>query len=344
MRVFKVMFTAIITAAAGVAILSSAGLLNLELLYVPDTFLIPHVVGGFVLGAGFMISAYCPGTSIVAMASGKWDGLVTVIGVIVGSVVFGEYYPLIHGFYGSTAKGVLTFPKLLHVPFPVLIAVLVAAAFCAFVGADKVEGVFARRLSMPEGTKMTGGAKKALAAVFSLSIIAILFQYALPQGSSADTSRQVAEIMPVELAQMLIEEPRSLYVVDVRKGSASTKESIPQSIRFDEIKENIDAMYKGKTMVVYSQNGKDELKEGLLKYKGRIVRLAGGFDAWQSQIMGKPEQAYQANLEAAGADNRKMILAVHAAFTGAKIEAAAEPSSKPAAVMGMPKKRSGGCS
>jgi len=344
LRVFKVMFTAIITAAAGVAILTSTGLLAMDLLYVPDTFLIPLLVGGLVLGAGFMLSAYCPGTSIVGAASGKWDGAVTVAGVIIGSVVFNEMYPFIRGFYESTAKGVLTFPKLLGIPFPVLIPALVAAAVFAFFGADKLEGIFSRRLNMPQGAKMTGGAKKALAALFSLSIIAIVFQYALTPGFAAGTPKQVAAITPVELAQMLIEEPRSLYVVDLRKGSDSgRKDSIPQSVRFDDIRESIDVMYKGRTMVVYSQNGKDELNGGLFRYKGQIRHLTGGYDAWKSEIIGNPEDAYKASLAAADSYSRKMVSAIHAAFTGAKIEAPVEPSSKPGVVVGTPKKR-GGCS
>lgn len=344
LRVFKVMFTAIITAATGVAILTATGLLSMDLLYVPDTFLIPHLVGGLVLGAGFMLSAYCPGTSIVGAASGKWDGAVTVVGVIAGSAVFGEMYPFVRSFYESTAKGVLTFPNLLGIPFPVLIAVLVAAAIFAFFGADKLEGIFSRRLNMPQGAEMTRGAKKALAAVFSLTVVAIVFQYALAPGFAAGTPKQLAAITPVELAQMLIEEPRSLYVVDLRKEpDPSRKNSIPQSVRFDDIKDGIDAMYKGRTMVVYSQNGKDELSGGLFRYKGQIRHLAGGYDAWKSEIMGNPEDTYKASLAAADSDSRKMVLAIHAAFTGAKIEAPVEPTSKPSVVIGTPKKR-GGCS
>ena len=52
MRVFKVMFTAIITASAGVAIFTATGLLDMDLLYIPDTFIIPLMVGGLILGMG----------------------------------------------------------------------------------------------------------------------------------------------------------------------------------------------------------------------------------------------------------------------------------------------------
>ena len=344
MRVFKVMFTAIITASAGVAVLTSTGLLDMDLLYIPDTFIVPLMVGGFILGMGFMLSAYCPGTSIVGAASGKWDGLVTFVGVIIGSVVFGMIQPSVSGFYESTAKGVLTFPKLLGIPFVVLALVLTAAAFFAFLGADKLEGIFSRKFDMPEGVKMTSRAKKALASVFFVGIFAVVFQYTLPAGHQMEASRQISHITPFDLAQMLIENPRSLNVVDMREGNACKGgDSIPQSVCFSDIKDNIEFMYKGNTMVVYSQDGKRELPGELFRYKGPVAVLDGGYDAWKTTVIGKPEQAYQAVLDTSGNEKGKMISAVHAYFTGAKMEVPAE-TNKPGVIISKPKKRSGGCS
>jgi uncharacterized membrane protein YedE/YeeE len=344
MRVFKVMFTAIITACSGVAILTATGLLDMDLLYIPDTFIVPLMVGGFILGMGFMISAYCPGTSIVGAASGKWDGVVTFVGVIIGSVVFGMIQPSVSGFYESTAKGVLTFPKLLGIPFTVLAVVLTAAAFFAFLGADKLEGIFSRKFNMPEGEKMTSRAKKALATVFSVGILAIVFQYTLPAGHEMEASRQISHITPVDLAQMLIENPRSLNIIDMREGNVCKGgESIPQAVCFSDIKDNIEFMYKGNTMVVYTQNGRRELPKEFFRYKGKIAVLDGGYDAWKTTVIGKPEQAYQAFLNTSGNEKGKMISAIHSYFTGAKLEVHAE-SNKPGVIISKPKKRSGGCS
>jgi uncharacterized protein len=345
MRVFKVMFTAIITAATGAAVLSSTGLLGMELLYIPDTFLLPHLVGGFVLGLGFMLSAYCPGTSIVGAASGKIDGLVTVLGVIAGSALFGEIYPFMSNFYVSTAKGVLTFPGLLGIPFPVLTAILVAVAILAFFGADKLEGIFARILTMPRGTGMTRGAKRLLGVVFSLTVLAVIFQYTLAPHASATAPREAASVTPLQLAQMLVEEPRSLYLVDLRKGnSLGGTEAIPRSVRFDNIKDNLDTMYRGKTMVLYSQKGDGNLPAEAFRYRGRLVRLAGGYDAWKSEIMGKSDQTPQKAIGGLTDDEKKVAVAIHASFTGAKIKAPAESGSKPAIAIMAPKKRGGGCS
>jgi uncharacterized membrane protein YedE/YeeE len=90
MTVFKVMFSAIVTAMLGVLVLEGLGLLDLTALSesaLSFTYLWPMVAGGFLLGVGFIVSGYCPGTSVVATASGNLDGLVTVVGVVTGTLV-----------------------------------------------------------------------------------------------------------------------------------------------------------------------------------------------------------------------------------------------------------------
>ena len=344
MRVFKVMFTAIITAATGVAILTTVGLLDMDLLYVPDTFIVPLMIGGFILGMGFMLSAYCPGTSIVGAASGKWDGLVTFVGVVMGSVIFGMIQPAVEGFYMSTAKGVLTFPKLLGLPFPVLVAVLDFAAVLLFLGADRLEGVFARKFGMPEGDKMNGAARKTLGAVMAFSVLAVIFQFTLPAGKAPGASGRIASITPIELGQMLVEDPRSLYIVDLREVNACQgPQRIPAAVCFSDVKDNLEFMYKGKTLVVYTEDGKKSLPQDLFKFTGRIVALKGGYEAWRTTVIGKPEQAYQDFLNASDSGRRNMIAALHSYFTGAKVEAQVE-SAKPGVIIVKPKKKSGGCS
>jgi uncharacterized membrane protein YedE/YeeE len=140
MTVLKVMFTGIVTAMLGAAVLNAVGVLDLEAVqFNYPTFLWPMIIGGFVLGAGFVISGYCPGTSFVATASGKLDGLATVLGVIAGSLVYAEVEPKLGGFQNTGKLGVFTLSKWLHLS-PLTVAVLVALmAVGAFVGAEKIE-------------------------------------------------------------------------------------------------------------------------------------------------------------------------------------------------------------
>ncbi len=90
MRVFKVMFTAIIVAMTLIFLSSSLGLLDYNLIWVPPTYLWPGIVGGLIMGVGFIIGGFCPGTSLVGLATGKLDAFMFVFGVLFGIYMFGE--------------------------------------------------------------------------------------------------------------------------------------------------------------------------------------------------------------------------------------------------------------
>lgn len=139
LSVFKVMFTAIVTAALGVFYLGWIGVLDLSLIYLSPTFLAPQVAGGLVLGIGFAIGGYCPGTSLVGVATGSVDAVVYVLGIFAGVFAFGEIYPAITGFFNSTAYGALTLPEALHLPYGVVLLAVVLMALGGFAGAEWVE-------------------------------------------------------------------------------------------------------------------------------------------------------------------------------------------------------------
>lgn len=140
LTVLKVMFTAIASAMVGAVVLSGAGLLDLEAVqFNYPTFLWPMIAGGLLLGVGFVVSGYCPGTSFVATASGKLDGLATVLGVIAGSVIYAEVEPAMGAFPSSGKLGAFTLSKWLHLPSGVVAALVVALAMGAFVAAEMFE-------------------------------------------------------------------------------------------------------------------------------------------------------------------------------------------------------------
>jgi hypothetical protein len=142
MTVFKVMFTAIITAMVGLYYLSVLGFVDLSLVHVNPTYLVPQIVGGLILGVGFVVGGYCPGTSCVAVATGKVDAVVFLAGIIAGIFVFGESFAFLKDFYNSTAMGQLTLPQLLHLPYGVVVFLVVMMALGGFAGASWVEKRF----------------------------------------------------------------------------------------------------------------------------------------------------------------------------------------------------------
>ena len=140
MTVYRVMFTAVVTAAVGSALLAAVGLLDLKAVSINyPTYLWPMVVGGLVVGAGFVTSGYCPGTSVVAAASGKLDGLLTVVGVVIGTVLYAEVQPSLGAFHDSGKLGSVFLYELTHLPALVLALIIAAGAVASYQGAGKIE-------------------------------------------------------------------------------------------------------------------------------------------------------------------------------------------------------------
>lgn len=92
--VFKVMFTAIVVAALGLALLSAAGWVRSDLLFVPPAYLGAAAIGGALVGAGFAVGGYCPGTSVVGLCSGRYDALVFLVGLLLGTAAFAAGFGL----------------------------------------------------------------------------------------------------------------------------------------------------------------------------------------------------------------------------------------------------------
>lgn len=145
MRVLKVMFTAIVTAMLGVYYLSVIGFVDLSLIYISETYILPQVLGGLILGIGFVIGGYCPGTSVVSFATGKLDGFVYILGVMFGIFIFGEIFPLIIDFYYSTNMGSVTLPQFFHLSYGMVVFLVVIMAIGAFALAEWSERKFAHR-------------------------------------------------------------------------------------------------------------------------------------------------------------------------------------------------------
>jgi uncharacterized membrane protein YedE/YeeE len=88
--VLKVMFGAIIVAMVLIFAMTGLGFLDYNLLWVNPTYLWPGIVGGFIMGIGFIVGGFCPGTSLVSAATGKLDGIFFVMGVFFGIFLFGH--------------------------------------------------------------------------------------------------------------------------------------------------------------------------------------------------------------------------------------------------------------
>lgn len=139
LTVFKMMFSAIITAMVGVFWLNWFGVLHADMVYLTPTYVWPQVIGGLVFGVGFIVGGYCPGTSCVASATGSIDGLVNVGGMLAGILLFGELYPWIEDFYTTSPMGAITMVEYFEIPGGIMVFLLTLMALVCFWGAEKLE-------------------------------------------------------------------------------------------------------------------------------------------------------------------------------------------------------------
>ena len=142
--VIKVFFTAAIVALVGSQFLSYLGLLNLNLVFVNEFYVAASIIGGVIMGAGFIIGGFCPGTGLSAMAIGKIDAIVFFAGGLTGAFLFGETYPYIQGIANGYYKGPVKIDELLGISPGLFTFLLIVAAAIMFWIAEGAERKFAR--------------------------------------------------------------------------------------------------------------------------------------------------------------------------------------------------------
>ncbi len=145
MAMFKVLFSAIVTAMLGIYWLSYLGVLDITQIYINATFIWPQVLGGIIFGFGFVLSGLCPGTSCVAVFTGKLDGLAVFAGMFTGLFLYAEMEPMLKGAISFSSIGDISLYELFHMEYGVLTFLIAAIAIIAFWVAGRVEDRFSTK-------------------------------------------------------------------------------------------------------------------------------------------------------------------------------------------------------
>jgi rhodanese-related sulfurtransferase len=221
MTVLKVMFGAIIVAMVLVFAASSVGLLDYNLLWVNPTYLWPGIVGGLIMGAGFIIGGFCPGTSLVGAATLKLDAMAFVLGVIFGIFLFGESVSNFNLFWNSSYLGRFTIPEWLNLPTGVVVLLVVLMALFMFWGSEQLERIF--------GKKDPSKAPKWRFAAAAALVLASIGLVAFGQPSTDDRWEMIAgekqpflddravQIHPGELLELTHNAGLKVAMLDVRE-------------------------------------------------------------------------------------------------------------------------------
>jgi len=130
--VLKVFFTGAITAMVGLLFFSLFGWIDLSLVYVNPTYLTSAILGGVIMGLGFIMGGFCPGTSFCAASIGKIDAMVFVVGLFIGVFIFAEGYPAWKELYMAKFLGYPKISTALNISDGLLALLVILAAFGMF--------------------------------------------------------------------------------------------------------------------------------------------------------------------------------------------------------------------
>ena len=233
--VLRVFFTAGVTAMIGVIALAHFGLLDLSLIYINPTFLYSALVGGLIMGLGFVIGGFCPGTSVCAAAIGKIDAMFFVVGSFFGVLAFTEFYPAFEALYKAEAWGFIRIFDTLGMSQALFAFLLTAIAVGAFWFVTYVEKRVNGEIEKELSSKKLYGSLAALALLIGLSAFILPDQKNDILSETTNESKIMNEDMDVmstdELAFRLIDNDKRVQIFDMRSQALCDSISLPNSLR-----------------------------------------------------------------------------------------------------------------
>jgi rhodanese-related sulfurtransferase len=169
MTVLKVMFTAIVTAMVLLFGAVGLGILNFNQVWVNPTYLSSGILGGLIMGVGFIIGGFCPTTSLASASTGKIDGMFFMLGGFVGALLFGESESLFTNWWNNSGYyGRVTLDQVFNLPLGVVVLLVVLMALFMFWGAEQLERIFGKKDLSKEPKLRIAGAGALFAAALAV--------------------------------------------------------------------------------------------------------------------------------------------------------------------------------
>jgi hypothetical protein len=233
--VLKVFFTAGVTAMIGVLLFAHFGILDLSMIYINPTFLKSALVGGAIMGLGFVIGGFCPGTSVCAASIGKLDGLAFVFGSAIGVFAFVEGYPLFEKIYTAEAWGPVLVNEKLGMSKILFAFLLTAFAFTAFY----ISRIIENRINGIQ-VKLSTDKKIIYASSVGVAFLVLAVIAFIPDSKSRLESKinrdlkqkDVSSVMvtPDKLANEIVSNYYKINIIDVRNPEAFKAYHLPFAI------------------------------------------------------------------------------------------------------------------
>jgi rhodanese-related sulfurtransferase len=306
LTVLKVMFTAIVTAMVLLFGSVALGLLNFNLVWVNETYLASGILGGLIMGVGFIIGGFCPTTSLASASTGKIDGMFFMLGGFFGALLFGETQQFFEGWYNNAGYfGRVTLDQMLNLPIGVVVVLVVFMALFMFWGAEQLERIFGKKdLSVEPRIRLAGAGTLAAAAIGIMLIgtpstetkyARLSFEREVEEGVkvqySAEEMLQLrqAYIHPGELLEAMADNRLVTTVLDVRPEADFNLFHIADSVNIpaEQVQAAIPSLLADQTSnMVYVVVSNDEAvatrvwKELVAESVLNVYILEGGINQW----------------------------------------------------------------
>jgi rhodanese-related sulfurtransferase/uncharacterized membrane protein YedE/YeeE len=292
LRVFKVFFTAIVVGMLLIFASSAIGILDFNLIWVNPTYLWSGIVGGLIMGVGFILGGFCPGTSLVALATLKIDGLFFVLGSLVGVFLFGETVDSYRYFFNGSYFGRLTLMDVFNIPTGIVVILVTLMAVFMLWGGEQLEKIYGKKDPSKAPKARYYGA--GVLVLFAVSIAIIGQPTTEDRWSRLEPLRQEAianrdmYIHPGELLDTFHDHKLNLVMLDVRNeadfnlfhlldASHMPSEEIPGAI------DDLIAMPANTVFVVMSNDEKaatEAWKTLTAEAVPNVYVLSGGINNW----------------------------------------------------------------
>ncbi len=295
--VLRVFFTAGVTAMAGVLLLTQFGWLDADLIYINPTFLHSAILGGAIMGVGFVVGGYCPGTSFCGAAVGRIDAMAFAVGGALGIFAYGEAFPLFQDFQKAGAKGDLLVSTALGLSNGQFAAIMILVAVGAFVFTTRIE----KKVNPESGAFRFPVARHMLAGAALLAVALLLV--AMPERKARLTARvedpafleenPVHLLAPDELAIHVLDRDPKIQLIDARDPAAYARTTLPGAVNLPLsslfAKDSKNSLAGPRTLKVFF--ARDEAggirAAALARLTGaeNVAALEGGFDGFMASVV-----------------------------------------------------------
>jgi len=295
--VLKVFFTAGLTAMIGLIFMQYFGMIDMSAVYINSNFLWSALVGGVIMGFGFILGGFCPGTSVTAAVIGKIDAWFFILGIFIGIFLFGRFdttfNQLFSGYYFDGEKIYDTIG--LHRGWFVLMMIMMAVI--AFAVGHYFENSATKGLK-PTNLKFSGYTMEIIFIIL-LGIIIIR----IPE-KSADQFMQPSEkkilsalisqekyMLPDEFAYSIMHQLKEVQIIDVRSNEEFSRMSFPGSVNipFEQLTERgNEKIFKQPNRKILVSNGETlAMKAWIFSQRSKyhnVFVLKGGINGFIREI------------------------------------------------------------